>query len=413
MRYKMLANAMDSITKEPYEALVDDFGRTCASNRRANREIGLLHEEIRELKECCAYLEAVTNLPPSAPPHRMSEQEHAVVDGLKQELEDARRALEIEISLNSRNGDLQKQLTCIESSAAMWHRTAMDSNNAGITSSNAKHGGENSRVVQNEQAAYGCDSDDLLVYCTRAETGTTTSETPTSRTPSDGSTGAGDHRCRVSSAHSPKLDAQEKARLESAIEVVMAEKDRLDKANVQLIDENEGLKDECDSLRQQLDDSHNEIQAHTGTALSAVSSLDLESDEDMGDSAVHYAEIAMLKVECKYSKQHAQILEEHVGGLTEELERSHEQLRQLCHDMVRPYLREATVAPTMAESVSEKTRQWSELKVVVPPANSNDRTTPTKSSEAGNNYQSGHGRFRSINSNATFSTITAFQMIKC
>ncbi|KAJ1664745.1 hypothetical protein IW140_002980 [Coemansia sp. RSA 1813] len=479
MRCKMLANAMNSKTKEPYEALVDDFGRTCASNRRANREIELMREEVQGLKERCAYLEEATANPPQcALPHGMSEQEHAVVEGLKQELEDARRALEVETSvtrqkqsmldeLNSRNGDLQEQLTRVESSAVMWYRTAMNSKNASPTSSNAKHGEEDGRVVQNEQAAYGLDFDDAaaaaaaaanndpLAYRVRAGTATTTSETLTLRALSDGSAGVEEHRRRASNAHSPKVDSQEKARLESVIEVLKAEKDRLDsdlkqseakcvhledelkqtkkrmreheeqrrllqlemKHNMssrmmadgksskdeiaQLIDENEALKDECDSLRRQVDDARDEIRTHTETALAAVSSLNLESDEDMGGSSAQRAEIAKLKVECNDSKQQAKMLEEHVGGLTEELERSHEQLRRLCHDMVRPYLRESTVAPTMAESVFDQIRQWSELKVVVPPANNDDRATPTKSSEAGNNYRSmGHGRFGSINSNA-------------
>ncbi|KAJ1666456.1 hypothetical protein IW140_004878 [Coemansia sp. RSA 1813] len=319
MRYKMLANAMNSTTKEPYEALVDDFGRTCASNRRANRELELMREEVRGLKERCAYLEeAAANLPSSAPPHGMS----------GQELEDARHALEVETSvtrqkqsmpdeLNPRNGDLQKQ-----------------------------------RLLQLEM------KHDL-----------------SSRIVADG-----------------KSSKDESA---------------------QLIDENKALKDKCDSLRRQLNDAHNEIQAHTESTLSVVSSLDLDSDEDMGGNAAHRAEIAMLKVECKYSKQHSKMLEEHVGGLTKELERSHEQLRRLCHDMVRPYLHEVTVTATLAESVSDKIRQCSELKVTVPPANNDNRTTPVKSSEARNNYQSRYGRFGPINSNAAFSATTVFQTIKC
>ncbi|KAJ1902176.1 hypothetical protein LPJ81_003641 [Coemansia sp. IMI 209127] len=472
MRCKMLANAMNSKSKEPYEALIDDFGRTCASNRRANREIELMREEIQELNGRCVHLEEEAGNPlPCALPHGMSEQEHAAVERLKEELEEARRALEVETSvtrqkqsmldeLNSRNSDLQEQLTRVESSAAMWYRTAMNANNASTnispTDSSDKHR-DDSRGVQSKQAAYGPDTDDLLAYRMRAGTATTTSETITLRALSDGSTGAEEHRRGASNAHSPRIDAQEKARLESVIEVLKAEKDRFESGLKQseakrmqieeelkqtkrrmrefeekrrvlqlemkhnlsssiiadgknskddeiahLIDENEALKDECDSLRRQVDDARSEIQTHTESALAAVSSLNLDTDEDMGGSVAQRAEIAKLKVECNDSKQQAKMLEEHVGGLTGELERSREQLRRLCHDMVRPYLRESTVAPTVAEAVYDQIRQWSDLKVEVPPAINADETTPTKGSGARSTYRSGNGgRFGSINSTAT------------
>ncbi|KAJ1718690.1 hypothetical protein LPJ61_006510 [Coemansia biformis] len=57
MHCKMLQTAMNSSTKEPYEALLSDFGRTCASNRRANRELEQLRSEREVLREQCAQLE--------------------------------------------------------------------------------------------------------------------------------------------------------------------------------------------------------------------------------------------------------------------------------------------------------------------------------------------------------------------
>ncbi|KAJ2550375.1 hypothetical protein EV175_004095, partial [Coemansia sp. RSA 1933] len=195
IRCKMMATAMSSKTKEPYEALLDDFGRTCASNRRANREIELMRDQIQQLKERCEYLEETAgNPPPCALPHGMSEQEHAMVERLKDELVAARHALEVETTvtkqkhdmlaeLRSHNGDLQERLTRVESSAAMWYRKAMSSNNASANISPTDSSGRRAsdgRVVQDKQsAAYGSGpgADDLLAYRMRAGTGTTTSET--------------------------------------------------------------------------------------------------------------------------------------------------------------------------------------------------------------------------------------------
>ncbi|KAJ2513803.1 hypothetical protein GGI11_004290 [Coemansia sp. RSA 2049] len=481
MRYKMLASAMNENTKEPYEALVDNFGRTCASNRRANREIVLLREEVQGLKAHCAHLEeAAANPPPCTQSHGMSKHEHEMVEQLKRELEDAHRALEVEAmvtrqkqsmldELNSRNSELQEQMTRIESSAALYYRTALNSNsssaNISPSNSNGKHG-EDVRTAHINHTAYGLDADDAAVadtdasYRMRAGTATTTSETLTLRALSDGSAGLDDQHRGSANANSSIADSQERARLESVIGVLKAEKNRCEgdlklsevkrvqleeelkqtkkrmreyeeqrrtlqlemkhslsssiiaggknsKDEIaQLLDENEALKDECDSLNRQLDGARDEIRAHTETALAAVGSLDLDSDDDMGGSASQRAEIAKLKLECEDSRQQVKMFEEQVSGLTEELEKTRDQLHRLSHDMLRPYLRESTVAPTMAESVYDQIRQWSELKVVVPPANSSgneDQVTPTKSSGARNSFRPGLRRFGSLHSDTTAS----------
>ncbi|KAJ2528823.1 hypothetical protein EV175_007422, partial [Coemansia sp. RSA 1933] len=175
------------------------------------------------------------------------------------------------------------------------------------------------RVVQDKQsAAYGSGSgsgpDDLLAYRMRADTGTTTSGTATLRTQSDGSVGA-ESAIDVLKAEKSSLESglkqseAKRAQLDEELKVTKKRiRDFEEKRNAlqlemkhslsssiiadgssskdseiaHLTDENEALKNECDALKRQLDDARHEIQAHTESALAAVSSLNFDSDEDVG-----------------------------------------------------------------------------------------------------------------------------------
>ncbi|KAI9503758.1 hypothetical protein BX070DRAFT_234667 [Coemansia spiralis] len=106
----MLTNAMDSKTKEPYDALVDDFGRTCASNRRANREIEQLRSDIQEPKEHCKKLEEVVANPvPCSLPHKTSAADQGLVAHLEDKLLRARQALGAERTLSKQLEDKASQ----------------------------------------------------------------------------------------------------------------------------------------------------------------------------------------------------------------------------------------------------------------------------------------------------------------
>ncbi|KAI9504478.1 hypothetical protein BX070DRAFT_233598 [Coemansia spiralis] len=475
LRLKMLTNAMDSKTKEPYDALVDDFGRTCASNRRANREIEQLRNEVQELKEHCTQLEeAAANPPPCSLPHGMSASDREIVDQLDDELAGTRQALKIEKSVTrqkqslledmaARNNELEETITRLETSnALLQQRVALYANHASTnispTGSNSKHGDGHHMQHQHQQLPYheglaagnAATTDDLLAYRMRAGTATTTSETLTLRAHSDFSA-AGEDQQGSLSMRSPKLFMQEKARLESAIETLEADKCRLEgelkksdtlrmqleeevkqakhkarmyedeRRNMQLdlkrsyanhivaegkskdneisrlIDENEALKDECDALRRQVDNMSDELKACTENALAAaVSTIDLDSENELFCSTAQNAEIRKLRVECNEAQNQAKILEAKVNSLTSELEKSNSDLHRLSHDILRPMLRESTVEPTQAETVRDQVRQWSQLKVVLPPSSSSDSEdgTPTKSSGgATDRYRSLHTRY--------------------
>ncbi|KAJ2750025.1 hypothetical protein IWQ56_007112, partial [Coemansia nantahalensis] len=80
MQCKMMQNSIGAANKEPYEALLHDFGRTCASNRRANREIEQLRSELKQVREQCAALEDVSaNPPPCRLVHAMNADERIQV----------------------------------------------------------------------------------------------------------------------------------------------------------------------------------------------------------------------------------------------------------------------------------------------------------------------------------------------
>ncbi|PIA14356.1 hypothetical protein COEREDRAFT_10401 [Coemansia reversa NRRL 1564] len=64
IRCKMLIAAMTSKTGDPHTAILDDFGRSRAANRRANRELDRLRSEVAGLRDKCTQLaDATTNQP--------------------------------------------------------------------------------------------------------------------------------------------------------------------------------------------------------------------------------------------------------------------------------------------------------------------------------------------------------------
>ncbi|KAJ2881699.1 hypothetical protein IWW38_005761, partial [Coemansia aciculifera] len=82
MRNKILEKAMADKCGKPYEALADDLGRTCASNRKANRVIKQLSDELEALKAHCQSLQGqVCQLP-----HGMTDAERAHMDELNYKL---------------------------------------------------------------------------------------------------------------------------------------------------------------------------------------------------------------------------------------------------------------------------------------------------------------------------------------
>ncbi|KAJ2801527.1 hypothetical protein H4R20_003632, partial [Coemansia guatemalensis] len=390
MRCKMLTTAMNSKTADPYTALLDDFGRTCAANRRANRELDHLRGEVADLRsECTRLADVSANPPPCTLPHGMSEAE-------QQQLEDARRALAVESSMATQRmrmledkdahiRELQEELTRERLNSDHWHRVAMDLRVDADANANISPASAASRA--------------------RAETATT-SETVTLRAFSENSAGA-DHRA---SAQSSQLQSQlresehkrqilqdelkqtrkkmrdfEEQRRVLQLEMKRSLASRLaldgksDQADIaRLTDENETLKDECDALMRQLDDARAQAHSHAEAALAAASSIDLDGDADddaAAGSAALRAETAKLKIECRDSQKQAELAEENVRQLQEELDTTREQMHRLCHDYLRPHLRELTVGPAQAEAVYDHVRRWSQLKVTVP---AEEAGTPTK-----------------------------------
>ncbi|KAI8321664.1 hypothetical protein GQ54DRAFT_311577 [Martensiomyces pterosporus] len=273
MRCKILAKAMNSKTQQPYEALVDDFGRTCASNRRANREIEQLRGDVQAMKERCEQLEVdLANPLPCPLPHGMSIEEQEAVDMLRNDLEEARRELDVERSVTQQRmhdlersdaevRELKEQLTRERLNAEHWQRTAMKySMSASVSiSPNRAQGKIGGSMAQA--------NDDLSPYRARAGTATTTSETVTLRAPSDAS-GAEDQASlstgRMSRAgtatsqrlgatvQSSKFDLHEKAEIVGVFEQLEAQKVKVEAAFEQSEVKRQQVEDELKQTKKKM-----------------------------------------------------------------------------------------------------------------------------------------------------------------
>ncbi|KAJ2737936.1 hypothetical protein H4S06_006533, partial [Coemansia sp. BCRC 34490] len=118
----------------------------------------------------------------------------------------------------------------------------------------------------------------------------------------------------------------------------------------ELLEENEDLKDKCESLTCQLDNANNEIRALACHTPTPASSVNLESDNGMEDGDLQSTEIAELRFDCDDSRQRITVLERQVYVLAEKLEHTHSQLDRVNKDTLRSNLHEVAVAPAMAES---------------------------------------------------------------
>ncbi|KAJ1814976.1 hypothetical protein LPJ60_005871, partial [Coemansia sp. RSA 2675] len=186
MRNRLLEKAMAESCDRPYDALVHDFGRTCASNRRANRAIEKLTAEAAALKEQCRALQEQAAAPPACSlPHGPSDSDRALVD-------DLRHRLDTEVTVNSQlrarldekdalYRDAQEKLERELLNSEHWRHTAIKYN----AELNSGHGPARQSVAT---AA----ASELVASRARAGTATTMSETVTLRAPSDMSLGGGD-----------------------------------------------------------------------------------------------------------------------------------------------------------------------------------------------------------------------------
>ncbi|KAJ2742929.1 hypothetical protein GGI20_004130 [Coemansia sp. BCRC 34301] len=434
MRNKILEKAMADKCGKPYEALADDLGRTCASNRKANRVIKQLTDDVENLRAHCKMLEDQAAHPPTCRlPHGMSDEERAHMLDLEQKLD-------VEISVNSQfrakldekdalYRDIVEKLDREVLQSEYWRNSASKySMELAAVSSPARH----------QSAATA--TAELLSSRTRAGTATTMSESVTLRAPSDMSVGGGGVENyaiapRATAANSlfdmqSKQDLlmtlenlessgnklrSEKLVLESQLDKSVAalkqaeadlkharkkvldlEEDRRtlqsamkcsevnlkaaggsEKELAKLAAENDELRDRCDALQREVGYANNNLMA-------AVSNMDLardtaaDDDEDMDGAAGRglvtlRAENAKLKVECRDLNERHRIAAEYADNLKKELDQAKELSYSFKHDVVRKFIRESTVGPAQAEAVRENYRQWSQLQCIVPDSGSPSR----------------------------------------
>ncbi|KAJ2883045.1 hypothetical protein H4R27_003036 [Coemansia aciculifera] len=436
MRNKVLEKAMADSSEKPYDALVHDFGRTCASNRRANRAIEKLTAEVDDLKAQCQSLQEQAAHPPVCSlPHGISDDDRAFIDELQHKLD-------IEVSVNSQFRakldekdalcrDAQEKLERELLNSEHWRQTAM------------RYSAELNSGASPARQSVAATTAELLANRTRAGTATTMSETVTLRAPSDMSVGGGDEydvaglsRAAVASgsfgvqgkqgllvtlenlesaviklrADNVALESQrdksvaalkqseaERVQLESDLKHTRKKVHELEEARrmlqsamkcnqvdlvaaggnekelAKLAAENDELREVRDELQRRLDYANDNLMAAT------VSNLDLNrADEDYGSSVALRAENAKLKVECRDLAERHRVSAEYAEKLKESLDGNRDLLYRFKHECMRPYIRESTVGPAQAETVRELCRQWSQLQVVVPPLANGEIVSPTK-----------------------------------
>ncbi|KAJ2833838.1 hypothetical protein GGI24_000675 [Coemansia furcata] len=441
MRNKVLEKAMSENSEKPYDALVQDFGRTCASNRRANRAIEKLTAEVDDLKaQCEALLEQAAHPPVCSLPHGMTEDDRALVDELQHKLD-------IEVSVNNQfrakldekdalYRDAQERLEREQLNSEHWRQTAM------------RLSAELNSGASPARPSVAATTAELLSNRTRAGTATTMSETVTLRAPSDMSVGGGSggdecdvaglSRAAVASgsfgvqgkqgllmtlenlestviklrADNVALESQrdksvaalkqseaERGQLESDLKHTRKKVHELEEARRMLqsamkcnqVDlmaaggsekELAKLAAENDELREVRADLQRRLDyANDNLMAATVSNLDLnrdDGDEDLGGSVTLRAENAKLKVECRDLDERCKMSAEHAEKLKEALDNHRELLYRFKHECMRPYIRESTVGPAQAETVRELCRQWSQLQVIVPPPANGDAVSPAK-----------------------------------
>ncbi|KAJ2723614.1 hypothetical protein GGI07_002496 [Coemansia sp. Benny D115] len=516
---KLMKKALSSKTQQPFEAIIDQNARTCASNRKINRENEILKESIQKFKAQIEQLQmVVSNPPPCMLDHGMSQEEKEQVDMLQEELENTRRELDVQISLarqraamieekDSAIRNLEEDLTRERLASDQWQRKAYSReqrdnsySRAGMDSGDSSAYMAASAHQHNQQAAQAADS---LPFRLRAGTNTTTSETVTLRAPSDVS-GVGSsvshhhHHMQHNQWPQQSMNGSPMSKLENKVEVLEAFqnlealnrslKDELkqtkaalkkseeqcselreklkasdkkthdlgeqrramqnelkrtqsittqltangDNELTRLVEENEALFDECQTLRHELEEAKKDFDKRMMAAVDdALNNMHLDDDDededneygnyegdDMGTgedgdgdgdsngksggrrhgsggiyrngSASQRAEISRLNAEYQDALERAKSAEDHVLKLQEELAQVRDRMNSFIHGSLRPYLRETTVDPTRAEDVHESVRQWSQLKVVVPPSSESDvMDTPTKKGNGvRNNYSS-------------------------
>ncbi|KAJ2717124.1 hypothetical protein H4R19_000209 [Coemansia spiralis] len=404
MQCKMMQNSIGVANKEPYEALLHDFGRTCASNRRANREIEQLRAELKHLREQCADQEGASADPHPYPNvHSQYAEFEAMLDKSRRELAKATvEAKERNRDLEEKKADirnLQVELERERLNSKHWRDRAAELGADAASPTRARSPQKQSPGSTGSPASNGPQS-----LRGRAGTTATASETATVREGSDASAGVDDQAAGLGGRLEAALRESEQKRRHAEEELKRTEKKmrdveeqrralQLGMKRIQdsrlvlggkgdqieiskLTTENEALKDDVDTLRRQLDDLREEAHEDVEAAVAAVRSLNIDRDEEPRGSAAQRAEIAQLQLECRDLEQQAQIREARVRRLDEDLTKTREQMHRLCHDYLRPRLREMTVGAAQAESVYDHVRRWSQLKVVVP---AEDDATPTKS----------------------------------
>ncbi|KAJ2500954.1 hypothetical protein GGI11_007834, partial [Coemansia sp. RSA 2049] len=154
----------------------------------------------------------------------------------------------------------------------------------------------------------------------------------------------------------------------------------------ELLEENEGLKDKCESLTCQLDNAYNEIRALAYPTPTPASSADLESDNGIEDGDPRSIEIAGLRFDCDNSRQRMTVLERQVYMLAKKLEHTHGRLDRVNQDTLRSGVHEATVAPTITKPAYNQICRQSKLG-----SESTGPAMPTHSGDFKNPFDSGLG----------------------
>ncbi|KAJ1899161.1 hypothetical protein LPJ66_002290 [Kickxella alabastrina] len=461
MSCKMLKRAMNSKTHKPYESLADQLGKTCASNRAANRTIEALRANVQELKEKIGVLEANAAIPPPCPlQHGMSDMDREEVGKLQNLVEDLKIEIQGEAAVIHHRGqmiekkdveirELQDELARERATSDHWHRLAMnvgananiDANaDANITlaqiTSTQQQQQQNRQQRQNNYPA-----SELLSYRMRAGTATTASETVTLKAPSEvsggGSAIADTRQSTPQSVRAQFNDAVYKSQCVEAFEnmermvkdfektakqseakcIALTKeleqskdkcgqlKDELKLANKSLRDNMEQLRllrlelkisvktasiansegdaferviRECEALKDQCESLADELNHIRGENAELVERLEkckqYESEENREGTLWQNSQIENLKNELRISQESDRMTQDKLEEAMSQLALLRGQFGYFFNDILRPYLRETQVGQGSIEELRRCVIEWSQARV---PSALDGMTTPT------------------------------------
>ncbi|KAJ2617604.1 hypothetical protein H4S08_000245 [Coemansia sp. RSA 1365] len=348
MRCKVLTAALTAKTGNPHSAILDDFVHTCDANCCADCQLDCMRSEVANLRDERTRLEnATTNLPQST-------LLNGIIKADQPQLDKARRVLTAEPYMAT-------QCMCM-----------LEDKDAHI----CKLQGELVCECLNSDHGYCVATD----FCKDAKANTFPALMKSRVRAESATTSAAVKLCTVSQ-NSPSVDHRILAKCNQLQEQYNQLQLELRKTEMKRSQLGEELKESRKKMRE-YEKQHCVLQLEIKRSLASRLATDSKSDQayivryksengnddasdSAADSASLHAENAKLKIECRDVPKQAEMTEENVRRLQEELGTISDNVHRFCHDYLRPHLRQLTVDPDQVETNCDYMQCWNQLGISV------------------------------------------------